>query len=93
LAIAGVVVLVASLLAAGWVQGHDLLEAKVAFASIAEHTRTWLLLGIAAQGVLLFGSLLLLVNFLQTVWAVCLPSPAPTENPFRQPAPMEATAT
>src|ERR1019366_3737433 len=35
LALTGVAALVASLLAAGWVQGHDLLDAKVAFADIA----------------------------------------------------------
>ena len=93
LLLAGVAVLVASLSAAGWAQGHDLLNAKTSFATIAEHTRTWLLLGTAAQGVLLFGNLLLLVNFLQTAWATCCPTEPSAENPFRQPSTLEAPAS
>jgi cytochrome c oxidase cbb3-type subunit 1 len=89
LAFVGVALLVVSLLAAGWAQGHDLLDAKVAFTDIAAHTRTWLLVATAAQGILLLGSLLLFVNIIKTACPVA----APTENPFRQPSTMEATAS
>jgi cytochrome c oxidase cbb3-type subunit 1 len=93
LAFTGVAVLVAGLLAAGWVQGQDLLNAKVSFAEIVAHTRTWLLVATAAQGILLLGNLLFLVNFCQTAYCCCCCPAAPTEDPFRQPATMEATAS
>jgi cytochrome c oxidase cbb3-type subunit 1 len=90
LAIGGVALLVVSLLAAGWTQGHDLLNAKTSFAEIAAHTRTWLLVSTAAQGVLLLGNLLLLVNLIKTA---CSCSTAPAEKSFRQASTMEATAS
>ena len=90
LALLGVALLVVSLLAAGWAQGHDLLDEKISFPAIAAHMRMWLLVAAAAQGVLLLGNLLLLVNFLKTA---CPRAAAPGENPFRQPSPMEATAS
>ncbi len=93
IAFTGVALLVVSLLGAGWVQGHDLLDAKISFADIAIHTRPWLLAATAAQGILLLGNLLLLVNFLETACAGCCASATPTENPFREPSTMEATAS
>ena len=93
LAIFGVVLLVVSLAAAGWTQGRDLLDAKVAFADIAAHTRGWLLAAVAAQGILLLGNLLLLVNFCQSVCAgYCSATPVEPAL-FRQPSTMEAPAS
>ena len=93
LAIFGVVLLVVSLAAAGWTQGRDLLDAKVPFADIAAHTRGWLLAAIAAQGILLLGNLLLLVNFCQSVCAgYCSATPVEPAL-FRQPSTMEAPAS
>ena len=92
LAFLGVALLVVSLLAAGWTQGHDLLDAKISFADIAAHTRSWLLVAAAAQGILLLGNLLLFVNFLETARGVCFGSAsAPSEIAFHQPGAMEVT--
>lgn len=90
LAILGVALLVVSLGAAGWVQGHALLDPKVPFADIATATRPWLLAATVAQAILLFGNLLLAVNFVRTL--VTKPA-VPAENIFVAPAEMEATAT
>lgn len=87
----GVVLLVVTLAAAGWTQGHDLNHAATSFADIAAHTRPWLLGVTAAQGILLLGNLLLLVNFAISVSSVCCSAPA--ENSFRQPSTMEAHAS
>ena len=67
LAAVGVALLVASLGLAGLGQGRDLSDPAVAFSTIAQHAQGWLLAATAAQGLLLFGNLLLLVNFLQTL--------------------------
>jgi hypothetical protein len=83
--------LVVTLAAAGWTQGHDLTRAATSFADIAAHTRPWLLGVTAAQGILLLGNLLLLVNFAISVSSVCCSAPA--ENSFRQPSTMEAHAS
>jgi cytochrome c oxidase cbb3-type subunit I len=65
----GIVLLVVSLAGAGLIQGGDLNEAGVSFATIAEHTRGWLLFATAGQGLLLCGNLFLLVNFFKS--ALC----------------------
>ena len=93
LAIFGVVLLVVSLAAAGWTQSRDLLDAKVAFSDIAVHTRGWLLAAVAAQGMLLLGNLLLLVNFCQSVCACCCATTPADPALFRQPSTMEAPAS
>lgn len=93
LAFVGVALLVVSLLVAGWTQGHEMLDAKVPFTDIALHTRNWLLVATAAQGILLLGNLLLFVNFLQTVCSCCCQTSPTAENSFRQPSTMEATAS
>ena len=90
LAILGVALLVVSLGAAGWVQGHALLNPEVKFADIATATRPWLLAATVAQAILLFGNLLLAVNFVRTL---VTKSDVPAENLFVAPAEMEATAS
>ncbi|MEY2880424.1 MAG: hypothetical protein RLZZ15_2804 [Verrucomicrobiota bacterium] len=89
----GVLVLVGSLAMAGWIQGHALAEAKTSFAEISARTRPWLLAATAAQALLLFGNLLLAVNFLRSVCACCCGESAPTASPFRAPGVMEAPAS
>lgn len=88
----GILLLVVSLAAAGWTQGHDLNDAKTSFSAIGEHIRPWLLAVSAAQTILLIGNILLLVNFLSSVCSLCC-SAASTENSFRQPSTMEAHAS
>lgn len=89
----GVVLLVVSLGMAGWIQGHDLNDAKVSFTDIATHTRPWLLAAVAAQGLLLGANLLLLVNFAMSACLSCC-SAAPTDPTlFRQPSTMEVSAS
>jgi cytochrome c oxidase cbb3-type subunit 1 len=93
LAFVGVALLVVSLAAAGWIQGHALNNAKTSFGAIADSTRSWLLGATAAQGILLLGNILLLVNFARSAVAACCSSPAPAEVTFRQPSTMEAPAS
>ena len=90
LAILGVLMLVISLGAAGWIQGQALLNPAVKFADIAAATRPWLVVASAAQLVLLAGNLMLLVNFLQSLLGK---STEPTATLFRTPSKMEATAS
>ena len=89
-AILGVVLLIVSLVGAGWVQGHDLLNAKTSFAEIATHTRSWLLMVIAAHGLLLLANLIFFVNFLRSACAACCPSAVPAEIQFRDAGALEA---
>lgn len=89
-AILGVVLLILSLAGAGWVQGHDLLDAKTSFADIATHTRSWLLMVVAAHGLLLLGNLIFFVNFLRSACAACCSSAAPAEIQFRDAGALEA---
>jgi cbb3-type cytochrome oxidase subunit 1 len=65
-AILGLALLVVGLAAAGLVQGRDLNDAQVSFATIAADTQSGLLAATAGQALLLLGNLLLLVNFLKT---------------------------
>jgi cytochrome c oxidase cbb3-type subunit 1 len=71
LTVVGILLLVAALAGAGWVQGTDLINAAVSFSDIAAHTRPWLEAATAAQALLLLGNLLLTVNFLQSAAAGC----------------------
>ena len=90
LAIIGVLLLVVSLGAGGWVQGHALLNAELKFDAIAAATRPWLLAATVAQAVLLLGNFILVVNFIQTLVAR---SAAPASALFRTPAPLEAVVS
>jgi cytochrome c oxidase cbb3-type subunit 1 len=65
-AILGLALLVVGLAAAGLVQGRDLNDAQVSFATIAADTQSGLLAATAGQALLLLGNLLMLVNFLKT---------------------------
>ncbi len=86
----GTVVLIGSLAAAGWVQGHDLANASVSFADIAVHTRPWLQTATAAQALLVVGNALFALHFLRSV---CPCNAGATTLPFRQPPTMEASAS
>ena len=93
LAILGVLLLIGSLTAAGWVQGQELNNARTSFSEINVRTQGWLLGVTAAHVILLTGNLLLLVNFVRSVCGACCPSSAPVEISFRQPSTMEAHAS
>jgi cytochrome c oxidase cbb3-type subunit 1 len=71
LAAIGLALLVFSLAMAGVIQGRELNDAQVSFASIAAHTHPWLLLATAAQALLLLGNLLLAVNFTTSACSSC----------------------
>jgi cytochrome c oxidase cbb3-type subunit 1 len=92
IAFVGILLLVVSLAAAGWIQGHDLNNSKTTFAEIAARTSPWLLSVTAAYTILLLGNILLLVNFLSSVCSLCCSS-ASTESSFRQSSTMEAHAS
>jgi cytochrome c oxidase cbb3-type subunit 1 len=72
LSMLGILLLVACLGAAGWVQGEALNDPKTTFSEIAGLTRNWLLGATAAQALLLFANILLAVNFFRTL--VCAPA-------------------
>ncbi len=94
LTILGVLLLVVSLAVAGWIQGHDLNNAKIAYAELSAHTRPWLLVVTAAYSILLFGNLLLFVNFILSVCSACCvrSDNLPDSSSFRQPSAMEVPA-
>lgn len=92
IAFVGILLLIVSLAVAGWIQGHELNNAKTSFAEIAAGTRPWLLGVTAAQTILLLGNILLLVNFFSSVCSLCCSS-ASSESSFRQPSTMEAHAS
>ena len=83
----GFVLLVVSLGMAGWVQGRDLNDAAVTFATMGAHTRPWLQLAAVAHGVALIGNLLLAVHFFRLFFT----KPAPVA--FGQSAALEASAS
>lgn len=83
----GFVLLVVSLGMAGWVQGRDLNNAAVTFATMGAHTRPWLQLAAAAHGVALIGNLLLTVHFFRLFFT----RPAPVA--FGQSAALEGSAS
>jgi len=89
-AVIGLVGLVVALIVAGWIQGHDLNNPAVAFASIGTHVRPWLLTATAAQAVLLLGNLLLATHL---IWLGAAKSAAPEADVFRQPPAMEASVS
>lgn len=99
LLVLGVTLLVVGLAGAGWAQGHALNEIKLvngqpvvaSFAEIAALTRPWLLATVAAQGILLLGSLIFVVNLLQTINP--LSRSASAAELLRQPSVMEAPAS
>jgi cytochrome c oxidase cbb3-type subunit 1 len=83
----GILLLIGSLSLAGVIQSQDLLDPKVEFADIARHTGPWLLAAIAAQAILLLGSMAFFVNFVGTACRVMdISEPAV----FDPPAAMEA---
>ncbi|HUR57089.1 MAG TPA: cbb3-type cytochrome c oxidase subunit I, partial [Opitutaceae bacterium] len=86
----GVVGLVLALTYGGWRQSADLLNADKNFPDILAGLKPALLAITAAHAVLLAANLLFFVNFFRS--ACPCRSSAPVENPFRQPATMEATA-
>lgn len=88
----GIVLLVGSLFLAGRAQGEGLADASMSFTDIAGHMKTWLLLGTAANAVLLLGNVLLFVNFLRTACPFT-PAAATSDTLFRQPSTMEAPAS
>jgi cytochrome c oxidase cbb3-type subunit 1 len=66
LAVAGILLLVASLTVAAVTQSQGLLDATIPFAEITKNVRPWLMAACVAQGILLLGNLLFLVNFYGT---------------------------
>ena len=89
---AGVVVLIGALAVAGWTQADGLLNAKVTAGDIFGRVRLPLLVASGAQLLVLGANLVFLVHFCQSACA-CGVAAAPAENPFRQPAALEATAS
>jgi cytochrome c oxidase cbb3-type subunit 1 len=89
LSVVGILILVVSLTLAAVTQSQDLLDASVPFADITRNTRTWLAAASIAQGVLLLGNLLFLVNFYGTSCMILKLSSPATFNP---PAEMETRA-
>ena len=89
LTLIGIVALVAALTTAGMIQGAALLDPQVSFADLMQRVRTPLLIATAATAVLLGASLLLLVNFCRTA-CCCRCRETQAENPFRQPATLQA---
>jgi len=72
LSILGLVVTVASLAGAGWVQGQGLSEAGTSFVVIAARTKPWLMAATTGEGLLLLASLALGVNFIRLHAAACI---------------------
>jgi len=69
LTILGLAIALASLVAGGWTQAHDLADPKVSFGTIADHLRPWLTGVGIGQAILLLGNLLLAFNLAGTVAA------------------------
>lgn len=88
----GVILSVAALTAAGWMQSGGLLEGKATLGEILLGIRTPLLANTAAQALLLAANLLLLVNFLRTACAG-FSGTAPAQSLFHAPSKLEAHAS
>jgi len=88
----GIVLLIGGLAGAGMMQAGDLLNPNASFVAIIERIRVPLLVATAAQIVLISANLLLLVNFLKTASAN-VSGDVRTQNLFRQPSVLEASAT
>lgn len=67
----GLVVTVGSLAGAGWVQGHGLSQPSMSFLAIAAATKPWLIAATAGEGLLLLGSMVVIVNFFRLQAAAC----------------------
>lgn len=89
LVMAGVVIAVVGLMAAGWVQSGLLLDGRTPLAEIAARIRIPLLVAIAGQALLLVSNLVLFVNFCRSACACCRADESPTI--FRQSAVEAAT--
>lgn len=89
-AVVGVIALVGGLAAAGIVQGRDLGQATVSFATIATHTRPWLLTAAAGEALLLLGNLMLAFHFVRLL--ATRPVATATDL-LRPPATMEASVS
>lgn len=85
----GFLALIVGLALAGWTQGHDLNDPSVSFVQIAAHTKTWLQLATAGQGVLLIGNALFALHFLRLLFT----KPAVSRSIFRQPVTLEASVS
>lgn len=86
----GFTVLIACLAIAGWRQGVALGNPEVAFSAIAAQTKPWLQVATAAQALLVFGNLALLLHFVR----LTLTRPAADASAqFRQPPALEASAS
>jgi cytochrome c oxidase cbb3-type subunit 1 len=70
----GVALLVICLGIAGCIQGGDLNNPAVTFSALTADVRPWLLGASAGFALLVFGSLLLAINYFQTVAAALLPA-------------------
>lgn len=85
----GVVLLVVTLVVAGWTQGDDLLNPKIGLGEIHTQLRLSLMIVTAANITLLTANLLLLVNFVRSI-VVCSSAAPAMAAPFRQPVALEA---
>jgi cytochrome c oxidase cbb3-type subunit 1 len=82
LAVVGILLLVVTLSIASVTQSQGLLDASVPFAEITKNVRPWLTAAGVAQGLLLVGNLLFLVNFYGTSCMILkLSSPASFNPP------------
>ncbi len=81
LSLLGIMLLVISLCAAGATQSHDLLDAKVPFATITAHTRDSLVGVTAAELILLLGNICFLANFYGTACEILKISSPATFSP------------
>lgn len=86
----GFAALIVALAVAGWLQGQGLGNPETSFADIAARTRPWLQVATAAQALLLFGNLALVLHFVRLA---CGKSPAAGSAEFRQPQALEVSAS
>lgn len=93
LVMVGILLLVVALTAAGWAQETALHDAKDSLGAILTGMKTWLLLATVANLILLGANFLLFVNFARTACAACCSKQSASENLFRQPSTLEASAT
>jgi cytochrome c oxidase cbb3-type subunit 1 len=92
LAMLGVSLLVVGLAAAGKTQGHDLLDAKVAFLKSHPTREARCSQSRAHMRILLLGNIVLLVNFGRSA-AACWCTSDSSGNSLRQPTAMEASVS
>ncbi|MES2695410.1 MAG: cbb3-type cytochrome c oxidase subunit I [Verrucomicrobiota bacterium] len=92
-AMVGVLLLVVTLGVAGCAQGAGLLDPANTYATILGSMNKWLLGTTVANLLLLGANFLLFVNFAKTACSACCSKSARSENLFRQPSTLEASAT